>query len=898
MWQFPRSWIRSLPALLVLLGGITATVFGVWHELDNIKRKNHSRFDRLSNQACTHIQERIAHYGHGLQSLQLLFGGSESVTRDEFRQVCKFVNLEAEFPGSIGIGCIARVPNSPDQIQAFINKKHQDGMVNFDIVPFPDASPLESALTDDLMVVDYVFPETKHLHAIGLDIGSHPARRRAAEQSMMNNQATLTGPIHLYLEPTEEVDAAMQRGFLIMLPYWKSGVRPHTPEDRVASTEGWVFMPLVSERVFSQLTKVTDQELDIQLYNGTSKQAELIFETATNQQAKNTLGLNHLVHLRLGDQDWSANITPTTKFAYASTTLAWVLGLGGTFVTLLLSYTLLTHQREIANAERLANHMTEEIRRLAMVAERTTNGVIITDANRQIVWVNEGFTRITGFTFEEVQGEVPGRLLQCEKTDPQTIAELREAVTKGLGYHGEILNRNKFGREYWIDLEVQPLTNDDNEVTGFIAIESDITSRIQAERKATAFGQLIKEAPQEIYIVDPKTLRFVEVNDGACEAVGYSREELLTMTPSDVNPDFSQEHFTQGMESVVDGDVFEKSFTGRHRRKDGSDYSVHIKVHCATFEDRKVFVAFVTDLSERMKLEQQLAQAQKLESIGQLAAGISHEINTPMQCVVTNVEYLSEICTNLFSVTDAYREALQSHDMSDHDRESRLQELEQKYNYQKLRQNTLEAIVESAEAASRVVEVVRAMKSMSHPGSAERMSMDVNDMIRNAVTVSKNRWKYHATLDLNLDESLPCLPLLSSQMNQVFLNLLVNATDAIADRMEAEHSHELGHIEVASWQESDGIKIRVRDTGCGMSPEVQQRAFDPFFTTKEVGKGTGQGLAISYDVVVKKHKGRIEIESELGKGTAITIWLPNEDSTDFEFDELEYVEPIHHGSSI
>ena len=194
----------------------------------------------------------------------------------------------------------------------------------------------------------------------------------------------------------------------------------------------------------------------------------------------------------------------------------------------------------------------------------------------------------------------------------------------------------------------------------------------------------------------------------------------MELTPVDIKMQFDEAAFHALLSPLAAGRLPKLEFETSHQRKDGSEYPVHVNLSRTMFHDRPVCVAFVTDLTERLQLEQQLAQAQKLESIGQLAAGIAHEINTPMQCVVTNVEYLTETCVSLFEISDSYRESLCMPSTSWAERKANFDTLEAKYNYYHLRDNTLDAIVETAEAATRVVEVVRAMKSMAHPGSAEK----------------------------------------------------------------------------------------------------------------------------------------------------------------------------------
>jgi PAS domain S-box-containing protein len=289
-------------------------------------------------------------------------------------------------------------------------------------------------------------------------------------------------------------------------------------------------------------------------------------------------------------------------------------------------------------------------------------------------------------------------------------------------------------------------------------------------------------------------------------------------------------------------------------------------------------IGIFQDISDRKLLEAQLAQAQKLESIGQLAAGIAHEINTPMQCVGGNVEFLKNCYERLFQVVDSYRAFLEGPDMGWNRRKTEMERLIVESRYDHLRTQAPAAIEEAADAVQRVIEIVRAMKAMSHPGTAAKVSTDINRLIQNAAAISKNRWKYGAEIEYQLTEPLPDVKALPAELSQVFLNLIVNASDAIVEK-NGENSGALGRIAIRTRADGEGVLIEVEDDGNGIPEAIRQRIFDPFFTTKDVGKGTGQGLAITYDVIANKHGGVIQVGSSVGNGTTISIWLPCEPVT-------------------
>ncbi|RLB15494.1 MAG: histidine kinase, partial [Deltaproteobacteria bacterium] len=284
------------------------------------------------------------------------------------------------------------------------------------------------------------------------------------------------------------------------------------------------------------------------------------------------------------------------------------------------------------------------------------------------------------------------------------------------------------------------------------------------------------------------------------------------------------------------------------------------------------------DITERKLLERQLAQAQKLESIGQLAAGIAHEINTPTQYVGDNTRFLKEGFEDLDRLVNEYQELVKELSEKGGFEESieRVTEIADEIDLEYLREEIPLAIKQSLAGVERVAKIVRAMKEFSHPGSDEKTPTDLNKAIENTVTVARNEWKYVADLEIDFDEKLPPVPCLPGEMNQVILNMIVNASHAIAD-VVGDGANGKGTITIRTRKEEEWAEIRIEDTGAGIPEEIRERIFDPFFTTKEVGKGTGQGLSIAHNVIVDKHGGMIDVESDAGKGTTFIIRLPLED---------------------
>ena len=274
-------------------------------------------------------------------------------------------------------------------------------------------------------------------------------------------------------------------------------------------------------------------------------------------------------------------------------------------------------------------------------------------------------------------------------------------------------------------------------------------------------------------------------------------------------------------------------------------------------------------------MEVQLRQALKLESIGQLAAGIAHEINTPTQYIGDNTRFVQDAFKDLLGLLEHYEKLLAANKAGAVSTElvAEVEAAIAKADLSYLTEEIPKAIAQSLQGVERVTKIVRAMKDFSHPGSDEKTPLDLNKAIDSTITVARNEWKYVAELVTDFDPGLPPVPCLPAEFNQVILNLIVNAAHAISD-VVGDGSKGKGNIHVSTRRDGEWVEIRVRDTGTGIPEKARAKIFDPFFTTKAVGKGTGQGLAIAHAVVVEKHGGAISFETETGKGTTFIIRLP------------------------
>jgi PAS domain S-box-containing protein len=292
------------------------------------------------------------------------------------------------------------------------------------------------------------------------------------------------------------------------------------------------------------------------------------------------------------------------------------------------------------------------------------------------------------------------------------------------------------------------------------------------------------------------------------------------------------------------------------------------------------FIITGADVTERMGLEVQLRQAQKLEGIGQLAAGIAHEINTPTQYVGDNIRFLKDswgAIGEFLSCCGRVRSECAAGVVSAEQLEQFCL-LHEKCDLEYLLKEIPSAIDQALEGVQRVAKIVKGFKEFSHPGSEEKLATNLNQAIETTIAVTRHEWKYCAEMITAFDATLPLVPCRVGEFNQVILNLIINSVHAISHVME-ERGTGKGAITIGTHRDGEWARIAVTDTGAGIPSEIQSRVFEPFFTTKEVGKGTGQGLALAHAVIVNRHQGQLWFESEAGRGTTFFVRLPLEVGT-------------------
>lgn len=523
--------------------------------------------------------------------------------------------------------------------------------------------------------------------------------------------------------------------------------------------------------------------------------------------------------------------------------------------------------------------LEEMWRRYEFIVNNSKEFMTLVSRNYVYEAVNESYCKALGKTREQIVGKTVadmwGEGVYLEKIKETFDKSFSGKEVQFQGW----LTYATLGQRY-MHVTYYPYRNSAGIVTHTVVVSRDITERKQAEEALhhahAQNEQLLMSIPSILIGVGPDD-NITHLNRPAEVAFGIIAESVIgrPFLECGIKWDWFEiltriKAGGKGIKSTYLNDV-------KYSRPDGKEGFLNITVNpfVGAPSQQAGFLLVGEDVTERKFLQSQLSQAQKLESIGQLAAGIAHEINTPTQYVGDNIRFLQESCHQIFALLTDYQTLLQDLQRATIPLEkiSQLEEALAEADVEFLIEEVPLAIQQSMEGVERVSGIVRAMKEFSHPGVEEKTAIDINRAIDSTITVARNEWKYVAEMKTNFDPSLPLVPCRPSEFNQVILNMIINAIHAIAD-VQKSNNGDKGTITICTHQAGDWVEVRISDTGTGIPEAIRSKIFDPFFTTKEVGQGTGQGLAISHAVIAEKHGGTITFETEMGQGTTFIIRLP------------------------
>ena len=485
--------------------------------------------------------------------------------------------------------------------------------------------------------------------------------------------------------------------------------------------------------------------------------------------------------------------------------------------------------------------------------ESASNGIIITDALQEdnpIIYFNDAFQKLTGYSSEEIINH-NCRFLQGVDRHQASFKILRKAIKNGESCQVTVRNYRKDGTLFWNDLYIMPITNSKGVVTNFIGIQNDVTSQKKAESERNHFASIFDESLNEIYVFDAETLKFLNVNFGAQQNIGYSLDELLTLTPLDLKPEFKKKEFKATIKGLYKKNVDKLEFESIHQRKDGSTYPVEVHLQLSSLGDKDVFVAIILDITERknytLKLEKKVEERTEQLNIAlskekelnelktQFLSLVSHEFKTPLSGILTSAVLLSK-----YQLTEDQNK-----------REKHIKIITDKIHYLNNILNDFLSL-EKLEA-----------RKLTYNCNNFRLSKVLDEVIYNANMLLKEGQSIQYPdniIDLSLHQDEKIIELIMS-------NLVINAI---------KYSPEYSTIKIDVEQDAHTTKIDVIDNGIGIPLNDQKSIFERYFRAGNTvnTQGTGIGLNIAKNNL-ENLGGTISFKSTEIVGTTFTIIIPN-----------------------
>lgn len=466
--------------VFVVTAGLTLAAW--WLTEREVRRTTQAQFERLTERVQATLRRRFDTAALLLQGAAAFPLASDHVTAADWSVYLRAMSAQLG-DGVVGLGYVERIPRT--DIETLEARMHAEGEAFFKVQ--------REGRNDQLYVVVAIEPRGHNTEVLGLDIASGVTRRQAAEMAARENALILSRRIRV------NYDGREVPGFLLFQPLYRKGPVPPTQEERMAALRGWVYAPIRIDQLMDGVAESAVQQIDFKLFEGDEmRPGNLLYDSEGQLQGEpdrviteHNLPADLLRTVQSMDiygQRWTLLLSARPEFSRAALNSlpSWVLGVGTVFSVLVTLLTwALVYSR--TRALMLARDMTVDLRRLALVASHTGSGVIITDPEWRVEWINEGFTRMFGFTLAEIKGRKPAEFMVGPDSDLKAMQAMDEAGKMRRRFLGEILNYTKDGRKLWIELEIQPVVNEDGEIEGFMGLQLDITARKrQAEQMREA----------------------------------------------------------------------------------------------------------------------------------------------------------------------------------------------------------------------------------------------------------------------------------------------------------------------------------------------------------------------------------------------------------------------------
>ena len=863
---------RNLPSLGVVAAGFFLSVI-VFATLRSLETKNaQASFTGVAQERLGYLETNVTLTLNSLVTLGAFYDASHLVEREEFDRFT--APLLAHNQAIQALEWIPRVPKPSRQM--FEEDARHDGFPSFQFTERLSTGQMARAgEREEYFPVFFVAPFQGNEKALGYDLASDPVRRAALQSSADSGQLVATSRIKLVQETSD------QYGFLVFRPLYRGGVEPPTPESRRDALTGFALAVFrVAHIVEAGTIPSSTADLDLVIFDRDANPGErLLYPKGAQFKSVQDLprGFRATRTISVAGRTWELAAYPRSKSFRPVRWSSWATFLAGLVLTSLLT-------AHLAGRKRAQEALESSEERYRSLVHNIPDVVWTADATGNFTYISPKIEGLSGFSLEEIAQQ--GARLFLASIHPDDVDGVRTAFqalfARGEAYDVECRVRRKTGEWIWIRDRALS-TYERNGIVYADGVLSNITARKHAEdslKQSEERARLLFAAiPHPAYVFDLATLDFLEINQAAVQQYGYTRDEFLRMKTTEIRPAEEVEKLKRYLEQIH----LHRGGMGqwKHRSKDGRIIDVEIHTHILDYDGHKACLVIAQDVTERNRLEVELRHAQKLEAVGGLAAGIAHEINTPIQFVGDNTRFLRDAFADLAKLVEKYRHlrdaaanggtALREEKAAAKEMAEEVAEAERAVDIDYLMEEIPKALGQSLDGVTRVAELVRAMKVFAHPDRKEKAATDINEALLSTLTVARNELKYVANVETELGD-LPPVVCNIGEVNQVFLNLLVNAAHAIADIKK--ESDEKGLIRVRTSREDHAVLISISDTGNGIPENIREKIFEPFFTTKESGKGTGQGLAIARSVVVERHGGTLTFTTEIGKGTTFHIRLP------------------------
>ncbi|HEY0864750.1 MAG TPA: CHASE domain-containing protein [Lacunisphaera sp.] len=605
-----RQRSRLLPLLAFVIGCVMS-VTAWWLVEGAVERVNRGRFELQSARLAGLIRARFDTTAQILYGARAHAAASERVTTKEWSEYFKSISARFDY-GVVGLGYAARVRRSDlDELEARIRA---EGL--------PDFKAERTGLNEWLYVVTSIEPREHNRGVLGLDLGSGTTRREAAETAARENSLTLSRRIRL------NYDGREVPGFLLFLPVYEKDMHLNSEEQRLAALAGWVYAPIRIDELLAAATDEAAVHLDFEMFEGgTTNMDRLLYDEDGHLFAKNAVAVEPrrfrlAQSLEVYGQRWTLQTSEKAGFYDGSNTLvSWGVLCAGLLTSLVatLVTSLLVNAR--VRALSLADLMTvnlrqaeAESRRLALVASKTVNAVGLSDAAGKVMWINEGFTRLFGYTLEECRGKFGPGVIRGPGTSAKLLVDVAQAARAGRPFHGEMLCYTKDKREVWTDFEMQPLRDEAGVVTGFMSIQLDITERKHAgeelARREAQFRFILNALPVGVSWRSYGEAQDTWVNDAVLRLTGLNREEAMdnnSYRAITAPADWARQEAEY--ERLHRGETDRFSLEKRYLRLDGTEVNGLLDVQVFRGPDGRILqeVSTIADLTELKNISRQLA---------------------------------------------------------------------------------------------------------------------------------------------------------------------------------------------------------------------------------------------------------------------------------------------------